>query len=132
MPTTLRMMLPCFVLVLSSLAQSAVGQQYATRSRPVARSAADYLVSRPTVSPYLNLLRAESDITMPNYHTLVRPAIESRQQSAEQSTEIRRLQSNVTNMQGKLAGKNRGSQFSTGHPTRFMSYLHYYPSISER
>ena len=69
---------------------------------------------------------------MPNYHTLVRPAVESRRQTAEQALQIRGLQSNVTNMRGRLAGQSRGSQFSTGHPTRFMTYLHYYPSMRDR
>jgi hypothetical protein len=91
----------------------------------------DYIVNRPTVSPYLNLLRAESAISAPNYHTLVRPALEHRQQAAQQQSSISQLQSRVTNMQGQMASRNRGQGgFTTGHPSRFMTYLHYYPGLN--
>ena len=132
MSRAFRQMVPCFVLAVLCHTQLANAQQYTPNPRNVSRSTANYLINRLTVSPYLNLLRAESEVTMPNYHTLVRPAVESRRHTAEQATQLRRLQSNVTTMQGKLGGNGRGSNFSTGHPTRFMTYLHYYPSFSYR
>ena len=132
MSSALRVVVLCLVLVVLSHTQHANAQQFTPRSSSVARSTTSYLINRPTVSPYLNLLRADSEVAMPNYHTLVRPAVESRRQTAEQASQIRGLRSNVTNMQGRLAGQSRGSQFSTGHPTRFMTYLHYYPSLRDR
>lgn len=104
------------------------------RSTNAALATRDYLVNRPTVSPYLNLLRTQSSLAPPNYQTLVRPANERRQQAARQQASINRLQSRVTNMQGQMAARNRqqGSGFVTGHPSRFMTYLHYYPSLGRR
>lgn len=91
----------------------------------------DYIVNRPTVSPYLNLLRTNSNVSAPNYQTLVRPALESRQRATRQQSSIQQLQSRVTNMQGQMASRNQGqSGFTTGHPTRFMTYLHYYPGLN--
>jgi hypothetical protein len=107
-------------------AEPAAAQYFAPRSANVGRATADYLLDRPTVSPYLNLLRLESSSAMPNYHTLVRPEVENRQEAARQAMAIRQLQNNVSSMQGEMNGSQG---FSTGHPTRFMTYLHYYPGL---
>ena len=122
------MVLSTAVVVLGS-AQSASAQLYNPRSSNVGYATTSYLLDRPTVSPYLNLLRTESEFALPNYHTLVRPEVEHRQASAQQALALRQLQSRVTHMQGQLSGQRDNSQFSTGHPTRFMTYLHYYPSF---
>ena len=105
-------------------------QGFTPRGSDVGLATRDYLLSRPTVSPYLNLLRVESSLSLPNYQTLVRPALEQRQQAAQQRSSIRQLQSRVTNMQGQGAGRNQREQgFATGHPSRFATYLHYYPGL---
>lgn len=96
-----------------------------------------YTLSRPTVSPYLNLLRRNSEFNpLPNYQTLVRPQLEQRQQSQQRDMAISRLQSRVTNMQGRAAieaqRQGRRNPFVTGHPTGFMRYLHYYPAMNRR
>ena len=64
-------------------------------------AARDYIINRPTVSPYLNLLRSESGVSGPNYQTLVRPAFESRQRASQQQSSIRQLQSRVPICRGK-------------------------------
>jgi hypothetical protein len=123
------------LIVLTSTAMSdsgyAQGLFNPTGRTNAALATRDYIVNRPTVSPYLNLLRAESGVSAPNYQTLVRPALEMRQRSAQQQSSIRQLQSRVTNMQGQVAAQSRGgSGFATGHPSRFMTYLHYYPGLN--
>lgn len=119
----------CAAFVVAAVcADPASAQLFNPRSNNLGYATASYLLDRPTVSPYLNLLRTESSTAMPNYHTLVRPEVENRQEAARQAMAIRQLQSNVTSMQGQIGGQ-RGAQFSTGHPTRFMTYLHYYPGL---
>ena len=92
----------------------------------------NFILSRPTVSPYLNLVREGSGLTA-NYQTLVRPAMERRRQANRQQVAISRLQSSVTNMQGEMASRRQPQgRFSTGHPSGFMYYSHYYPALSRR
>ena len=114
-------------ITLTSLVQA---QGYTPRGFNPALATRDYLVNRPTVSPYLNLLRVEGPFSAPNYQTMVRPALEQRQDAARQQASINQLQSRVTNMQGQLAARSQGGQeFATGHPSRFATYLHYYPGL---
>lgn len=113
---------------------SAHGQGFVPRGANAARATRDYILNRPTVSPYLNLTRRETEFSSPNYQTLVRPALEQRDYDAQQSASVRRLQSQVVNLQGQMAlsqQRQRG-QFSSGHPTRFFTYLHYYPQLNRR
>jgi TolA-binding protein len=107
--------------------------QFIPRGTNASRATRDYVLNRPTVSPYLNLLRAGTGYDA-NYQTLVRPALQNRQQARQQQSSINQLQSRVTNMQGQMVSERRqqGSRFSTGHPTRFMVYLHYFPPFPGR
>jgi hypothetical protein len=132
MSNAARLVIFCFAVVSLFQVKPAHAQLYNPRSASISSATTNYLVNRPTVSPYLNLLRPESETAMPNYQTLVRPVVERRRQASRQAATIGRLQSRVTNMQGQMAGQRRGSQFTTGHPSRFMSYLHYYPSLGPR
>ena len=93
--------------------------------------------SRPTVSPYLRLLNGNGT---PNttfgganaiYQTQVRPAIERRQQSQQQQSQIQSIQSNLGQLRQQFSRPNQGFM-QTGHATRFMSYSHYYPSLFGR
>jgi len=111
----------------------AQGYGFNPRGANAGLSTRDFLANRPTVSPYLNLLRRESSLSAPNYQTLVRPALQRRQQAARQQGAITQLQSRVTNMQGQMAASSRqGSGFVTGHPSQFSNYLHYYPGFNRR
>ena len=106
-------------------------------SAQLATNPGRYTLNRPTVSPYLNLLRRSADnSSLPNYQTLVRPQLEQRQQSQQRDIAIQRLQSRVTNMQGRAAiqaqQQGRRNPFITGHASGFMRYLHYYPSMGAR
>jgi hypothetical protein len=82
---------------------------------------------RPTVSPYLNLLTPNAP-GVSNYHTLVRPQFQQREEQLRQQAQIRQIQRQVE--RGQPGGVPiRGSQEirATGHETGFMNFLHYYP-----
>ncbi len=90
-----------------------------------------YLYNRPTVSPYLNLLNQQSTTGAPNYFTQVRPLLEQREQARRQTGALQQLQRQVTNVRQDLnrrTGPNAARV--TGHPTRFMTYSHYYPTLN--
>jgi hypothetical protein len=75
--------------------------------------------SRPTVSPYLNLLRRGNSPAF-NYYTLVRP-----QQQFQQS--VQQLQQDVAALPPTVGGQEGPSGLpTTGHPTQFMNYSHYF------
>ncbi|QDV75103.1 hypothetical protein [Botrimarina mediterranea] len=68
--------------------------------------------ARPTVSPYLNLLR-QNNSAIPNYYSLVRPELQqlqvNQQQQAlllKQNSQIQRLQTNLlkTQTEGPVSG----------------------------
>ena len=83
---------------------------------------------RPAVSPYLNLLQPNAP-GVSNYHTLVRPQFQQREELIRQQAQIRQIQRQVE--RGQPGGVPiRGSQEirATGHETAFMNYLHFYPA----
>lgn len=90
---------------------------------PAAAQPPRYTPSRPTVSPYLNLLRNDNG-TMPNYYSLVRPQLDQQafdrqatQNSRMNSIAIRKLESLSTNPTGA----------PTGSGSTFNNLSHYYP-----
>jgi predicted oxidoreductase len=91
------------------------------------RFATNYAPS-PRVSPYLNLVRDNnrSGVITPTYQTQVRPQLESYRQNQEQRAMINNLGRSLGQLQQR---KQSGVAGVTGHPTRFMTYLHYYPTF---
>jgi len=90
-----------------------------------------YLNTRPTVSPYLNLLRSRGDTGLPNYQSIVRPQLQARQNQARQQQQMARMQQDLRQLRDSRVNRE-GQQTLTGHPTRFMEHLHYYPGLSRR
>jgi hypothetical protein len=96
---------------------------------------------RPTVSPYLNLLRTDqtfgNGVLPPNYQTLVRPQIEARENILSQRQQINQLQQQQGGRPQGGSGPIR-SFGATGHrgpdqsPVRYLNYSHYYPTLSSR
>jgi hypothetical protein len=88
------------------------------------------LLNRPTVSPYLNLLQPQGN-GLPNYQTLVKPAIDQRRRDQETQRQIYQLQSSVA---ANTARETRGeSTFRpTGHTTTFFYHSHFYPALGQR
>lgn len=118
------------LLTLGLVSQQAHAQQYSTRN-----FMQNFYASRPTVSPYLNLVTQQSQTGFtPIYQNMVRPQIEQRETQLRQESEIVRIQNQLSRVSSdvqSIQSGNRG-QFATGHPTRFMTYLHYYPALNRR
>lgn len=108
----------CFAVFAGmGLASSTLSAQGTTRRGDEFRS--------PTVSPYLDLLRQDSGY-LPNYHTFVRPKIETRRQQIGQWQSINQLQRRVSTFQ------QQGEIRPTGQGGYFNNYLHYYQMGSGR
>jgi hypothetical protein len=72
----------------------------------------------PVVSPYLNLRRGGSPAV--NYYGVIRP-------QEQTNASLHQLQQQVTTGQATLAGEAAALALpSTGHPTRFFNYSHYF------
>ena len=92
----------------------------------------NYILNRPTVSPYLNLVRRDGFGGVTNYQTLVRPQLEAREAAPFQQAELSRVQQQLAVQQRTLDSvqQQRAQRvFSTGHPTRFMNLRQYYPGF---
>jgi hypothetical protein len=90
---------------------------------------------RPTVSPYLNLMREDfSDETVPNYHTLVRPQLEQIQfqQAQQQRNDVVYRQLQQIQARGGLSPQGSEEMIPTGHATGFLNYSYYYPFPGRR
>jgi hypothetical protein len=88
------------------------------------------IYDRPTVSPYLNLLRPQGGVGIPNYQSLVRPEMQQRRTNQLQERQISQLQNKV--YQGPSSTTNNGSPQeirTTGHVTRFMNHSSFYPAL---
>lgn len=93
-----------------------------------------YILNRPTVSPYLNLLRPTGFSGVTNYQTLVRPQIEQRELARIQQAELNRVRQQVSVQQQSIdtIQQQRAQRvFSTGHRTQFMNTQNYYPGFAE-
>ncbi len=78
-------------------------------------------IQRPTVSPYLNLYRQDSQ-GIPTYQTLVRPQVQQQRVNQVQQTEITQLRSDLANE--RAAATQPLPQ--TGHVSYFRHYSHFY------
>jgi hypothetical protein len=118
------------LVVLAMVSQQAQAQYSNTRN-----FMQNFYANRPTVSPYLNLVTQQSQTGFtPVYQNMVRPQIEQRETQIRQDAEIVRIQNQLSRVSSDvqtIQSGNRG-QFATGHPTRFMTYLHYYPALNRR
>lgn len=84
--------------------------------------------ARPTLSPYLDLLRADSGVISP-YHAFVVPKQRIARQQRQQSSQINRLQSQVQRLdQTWRTGRQREERTPTGHGGVFQQYSHFYPT----
>jgi hypothetical protein len=126
-------------MFLSLTAGASWGQVYdlsANSFRTVSRNRPDYqysargtILSRPTVSPYLGLTDLGTGVidSSYNYFTSVRPQLQAAEQARQQQRSIAALQQQVSAIQ--TSTQNRQGARTTGHPTRFLNYAHYYPGF---
>ena len=90
----------------------------------------DAVFNRPTVSPYLNLLRPQGGVAIPNYQALVRPQLQQQQINQQQGRQLQQLQRRT--YQGPSSQSSAGAPIairSTGHTTGFMNYSAYFPQL---
>ena len=132
----------CVLAAGPALAQTGLNQQFSKKNnqfslgRSSFRHNTNFLrqsFSRPTVSPYLNLLR-EDGIGLPTYHTTVRPSLQQRATNQQQALAIRQVQNQFNSViasQQSARGQRIGIR-PTGHATQFMNHLHYYPGFRRR
>lgn len=81
-------------------------------------------LSRPSVSPYLNLARGGNPAL--NYFTLTRPPIDLRAQQFRQQQATQGLQREID------TGVRASELPPTGHSATYMNYSHYYPGLTGR
>jgi hypothetical protein len=105
---------------------AASSEAFAQRNNSALRTQRS-LYNRPTVSPYLNLLQPQGG-GLPNYQTLVRPALEQRNQNLQMQRQISQLQSSV--IENNVRDQRGEAMFRpTGHSTGFFYYSHFYPGM---
>lgn len=129
-----RKSLPAFGLIALAVFFAGTAVEPASAQRPTR-----FQSNRPTVSPYLNLLRFNPS-PLPNYQALVRPALQqgvlNRQQQAfsqqqqttliQQNAVIQRLQSDLVQaQQGPATGSSSGFQ-APGSRATFQNSSRYF------
>jgi hypothetical protein len=111
------------VIVLAFLAVPASAQ---TNQRPP-RQSSRYTPSKPTVSPYMNLFRNDTD-NVPNYQTLVRPQIQQQAVNQQVARNLDRQQVAVQSLQQEVLHQRQPSIRSTGTGATTNNYSHYFPT----
>jgi hypothetical protein len=82
--------------------------------------------SRPTTSPYLNLLRPGAAPAI-NYFGLVQPQINTSQNISQLQQQVGVLDSTLLNSGMTTNAPTAGSVLTTGHPVVFFNYGAYFP-----
>ena len=118
-------------LLATALATTNLHGQSGAKPRPPKRATNRYTPSRPTVSPYLNLLRSDASGAT-NYYTLVRPQLDQQalnyQQQIminDQEEQIRQLQKEARPEPKKLMVRQPQSG-STRSGSVFNDHSHFY------
>lgn len=95
------------------------------------RSTSSAILSRPTTSPYLALtdLTGSGGDNAANYFTSVRPRLDFQNNQQSQSRAMQLIQRDVSAMRSAAARRSQDGARATGHPTRFQTYLQYYPGL---
>lgn len=126
-----------FAIALIVASETAFGQVRSRSRRPSARSSYGSALSRPHLSPYLNLLRNDQDVAT-NYYTLVRPQVRQQrintqfaEQMDRQDQNLTQLQEEVSTVQGSGLG-GRPVLPPTGLGARYMDLSHYYSRSGSR
>ncbi len=124
----------CLIAVTTAEAQSSAINTYGSVTR---RNVNQTILNNPTVSPYLRLLQGNGGGVNQGiggvsaiYQTQVRPAIDNRQQSQVQQQQITQMQGQLNQVRSQYRQLSTG-YMATGHPTRYMTYSHYYPSLNQ-
>lgn len=114
--TLTRYHLAIFALLIVTSADSAFAQYGGSRPNRAFASARTPTNSRPTISPYLNLLRQGNPAL--NYYGLVRPEQEFRAANDQFRNQFSEVRSKVDELEKQEDTSNLGV---TGHQVRFLS-----------
>ena len=88
-----------------------------------------YEPARPTLSPYLNLFRANAG-PIPNYYTFVRPQLEQNVVNQTQQAAIARQGASLQQLSQGVRQSTDAGLAPTGTGSRFMNLSHFYPVTS--
>ncbi len=85
----------------------------------------------PTLSPYHNLNRFESELGLPNYYTFVRPLQQQQNANRQQAVNLRKLQQKVrlATANGIVSGNPTGGVPTTGHSSQFLNLGGYFSDV---
>jgi hypothetical protein len=111
-------------VVLPLFLVAVMAAQHGVAQPPVVR----YQPSRPTVSPYLNLLRRDVG-PLPNYHALVRPQIQQYQNNQVQQYQLQQQRAAIQSNRQELLRVEAAAIAPTGTGAGFRNYSHYYPGL---
>ena len=100
----------------------------AAQAQPLSRyrSVLDRRISRPTISPYLNLLRRNGGGIGFQYYRRVLPEREFRAANRQQSQALRNLNRQVEQINQPTSKSLGGGLGTTGHSTTFQNYGGYF------
>jgi len=83
-------------------------------------------MSRPTISPYLNLYRQDG-AAVDNYNAFVRPEIELRAAMGRQQAALTRQATNVLSLQQHVSRESAAATQARTTASVFMHFGHYFP-----
>ena len=121
-----------------SLTTSDAAAQAYQGGRNAAFATRNYLYNRSTVSPYVNLATPNYSSGLSNYFTLVRPQVESQQESQMQQRQTAQMQQQLSQVQDQVRQQQQQSAnmmitgrigWSVRGMPRSGTYLSYYPGF---
>ena len=134
-----RAILAALTLVTFLLLQDVANAQF-TNFRYANLATRDYILNRPTVSPYVSLgTRNNLQQGLPTYYTNVRPQVERRAQEQAQRQMVRQNQRQINSIRNEYrqAQQNEARAFTTGRVgwsmrgfPRHGSTLNFYPGFA--
>lgn len=89
---------------------------------------ARYQPARPTLSPYLNLLRRDAG-PVPNYYSLVRPQLNQIDLNQRQRVLNQQQQAQISSNARNITELKESTAAPTGTASVYRSYGHYYPNM---
>ena len=134
----------CCIAVIASLAMASTDVMGQASNRFRDRS---YQPSRPTTSPYLNLMRNDTGSALPNYQTFVKPIVEQRRINRQSDRRISEADRQITELRqapmpgraqeqpvvtGRALQVRRSTIRRTGINGQFQYYSHFFPIRSRR
>lgn len=95
---------------------------------PAVGPPARYQPSRPTISPYLNLLRRDAG-PIPNYYTLVRPQLNQIDINQRQRVTNQQQQGQISANARNITELKESGAAATGTASVYRNFGHYYPNM---